>query len=147
MADNQILLDSIKAAQSAPAADYAVVAELRPNDPKAQIVLSVARVAKTLVPEVLAQRLDYEARRRLVEIHCGPDEVASAKIFLSPLPDARAAVDPIIDRRAQDDDAPIVLDFLYWEGLRAQAGLTAVREGIEEVLTYRGVTVLRSGAG
>ncbi len=92
-------------------------------------------------PLVAAERLRGRARQTLRELKFDAEEINAAKIVLGLLPDD---VTPILDLLVKDmqgggDDLAFV-DFLIWEGAKAQLGLTPKVVGRnDEEITYKGL--------
>lgn len=141
------LTAALKAIQSDPMTNYVLYAELPAENGVNQVPLETVRLPLIGVdPLVAAERLRGRARQTLRELKFDAEEINAAKIVLGLLPDD---VTPILDLLVKDmqgggDDLAFV-DFLIWEGAKAQLGLTPKVVGRnDEEITYKGLRLRRS---
>lgn len=143
------LTAALKAIHSGPLTNYVLYAELPTENGVDQVPLETVRLPLIGVdPLVAAERLRGRAKQTLRELKFDAEEINAAQIVLGLLPDD---VTPILDTLVKDmqrggGDLAFV-DFLIWEGTKAQLGLAPKIVGKnDEEITYKGLRLRRRSA-
>lgn len=137
--------DALTKAQSAPADNYVLWAEVPQDGRAVPVILETIALPQSLSAAVIEDRVRGTARATLKSIGFEDAEIAEANFFLNLVPDVKAEVDRLADQRHLDDDL-VLLEYIPWETFKRQTGLSPkIVEGQEEI-KYRGFRIQRSGA-
>lgn len=141
MSQNDELMDAIKAALSAPAADYVLCATVSEDEKTIPVILDTVQIARSLDAENLAERLRGQARRRLVELGFDPKAADTASVRLEILPDVLPVLDQAVEAMSKGADDMILLDLLGWQAAKFQTRIQPTRIGSDEEIVYRGLRI------
>lgn len=135
------LLQTIAAAQRAPAEDYILWAEVSDG---AEIALQTVRLPLGFSTEVSLDRVRTEARRSLAMAGFR-DAEAAARLHLDRLP-TEGEIRSILDPMVSAGEEMALVDFTYWEAARRRLHLEPRRSdlGDEPELDYNGLKIRRS---
>jgi hypothetical protein len=138
------LIQTIAAAQRAPAEDYVLWAEVGNGG---EITLQTVRLPLGFSAEVSLDRLRNEARKALAVAGFHGREADAARLHLDRLPtveEVKAILDPMVS--AGEEMA--FFDFTYWEAARRRLHLEPkpAEFGGEPELHYNGLRIQRSAA-
>ena len=136
------LIQTIAAAQRAPAEDYVLWAEVGTGD---EITLQTVRLPLGFSAEVSLDRLRTEARKALAVAGICGSEADAARLHLDRLPTAeevRAIIDPMVSA----GEEMVFVDFTHWEAARRRLHLEPkpAELGGELELHYNGLRIQRS---
>lgn len=136
------LMQTIAAAQRAPAEDYVLWAEVGNGG---EITLQTVRLPLGFSAEVSLDRLRTEARKALAMAGFHGAEADAARVHLDRLPSAED-VKTILDPAVSAGEEMVFVDFTYWEAARRRLHLEPkpAQPGGEPELHYNGLRIQRS---
>lgn len=137
------ILEQIKAAQSAPADDYMVWAEIGTD----QVVLHSVRLPQSIDAETVRSRMRGQADQTLADCGYSATEIAAATLHLSPLPSAEETEAELEAKRGPDVEI-VLVDLVMWEACRHRLNLSPYSVGpAEQEMDFKGLKIRRSAVG
>jgi len=140
------VIEEIKAAHSAPADDYIVWAEVESQGEAVDVVLHMVHLPQSIGPDAILSRMETQAKTTLAENGLTPNEVAGAKLHITPLPSAEET-QAMIDAATTIHSELALVDLVGWEAVKARFHLKPylVENGDME-MDLKGLKIRRSAA-
>lgn len=141
------IIDKIKSAQAALADDYIVWAEVESGGNTRDVVLHTVRLPQSIGADAVLSRVQSQAEKTLADCGFAAEEIAVAKLHVSPLPSAEQT-QAILDEGCSPDSDMALVDLVGWEAIKLRFYLSPYPvENGETEMDFNGLKIRRSIGG
>ena len=142
-----IIIEQIEAAQAAPKDDYVAWAEIGTGGKVEDIVLHTVRLPQSINADTVLSRMQGQAEMTLADCGFSAEEIAAAKLHITPLPSAEQTQAMLDEGRNLDSDM-VLVDLVGWEAIKHRFHLTPYTVGNADMeMDLNGLKIRRSIAG
>lgn len=138
------IIEQIKAAQAGPTDDYIAWAEIGTDGKIQDVVLHTVRLPQSIDADTVMSRMQGRAKKTLADCGFSAEEIAAAKLHITPLPSAEQTQAILEEGRSPDSDM-VLVDLVGWEAIKHRFHLTPYTVGDSDMeMDLNGLKIRRS---